>query len=522
MKRSVTGTHCFTSKYRSTSCLHPLPDSTSVRYFMKRISLVLPIFLVSLLVVLGLGQPSRAETAKHYTDLKFPPPPEVKVPDYTRFQLKNGMTVYLMEDHELPLVSGTALIHTGDRLEPADKVGLGVLTGAVMRSGGTQNHTPEQLNEILEQKAASVETGISLTSGGGGFNALSEDLPQVFDLFVEVLQQPTFLENRLAIEKVQLQGGISRRNDDPNGIVDREFEKLIYGNTSPYARTIEYATLDNISRADLVNFYQQYVRPSNMLLGIVGDFDSKQMRSLIESKFGAWNPPGQLKPPALPQVTQAKQGGIYFVDQPQLNQSYIQMGHLGGQLNSPDYAALSVMEDVLSGFGRRLFNEVRSRQGLAYSVAASWDAEYDYPGVFLASGETRSNATVPFITSVLKEIEKIRVQPISQTELAFAKDTSFNSFIFNFQDPAQTLSRLLRYEYYGYPKDFIFQYRKALEKVTIADVQRVAQTHLQPDKIVTLVVGNQKEIQPPLSSLGKPVTTLDITIPEPKKVDQVR
>ncbi|MBW4420819.1 MAG: insulinase family protein [Myxacorys californica WJT36-NPBG1] len=483
---------------------------------MKRRLLLLSAFLTSLLLFLGFGQPTRAETAKHYTELKFPPPPEVTVPDYTQFKLKNGMTVYLMEDHELPLVSGTALIRTGDRFEPGDKAGLALLTGSVMRSGGTQTHTPEQLNEILEQNAASVETGISITSGSANFNALSEDLPQVFDLFAEVLQQPVFAEDKLAVEKVQLQGGISRRNDSPDAIASREFAKLLYGDTSPYARTIEYATVDNISRSDLVKFYQQYFHPKNILLGIVGDFDSKQMRSRIESKFAAWNPPSQPVPP-LPSVSQAKQGGIYFVQQPQLNQSYIQMGHLGGQLNSPDYAALSVMEDVLSGFGRRLFNEVRSRQGLAYSVYASWDAEYDHPGIFLASGETRSDATVPFISSVMKEIEKIRTQPISQAELAFAKDTSLNSFIFNFRDPAQTLSRLLRYEYYGYPKDFIFKYRKDVQNVSIADVQRVAQKHLQPDKIVTIVVGNQKEIQPPLSSLGQQVTALDITIPAPKK-----
>lgn len=475
------------------------------------------LFVVALLFVLILVRPAIADTPKHYTELKFAPPPEVKVPDYTRFQLKNGMIVYLMEDHELPLVSGTAIVRTGDRLEPADKVGLATLTGAVLRSGGTQRHTPDQLNRLLEQRASAIETSIGTTAGTAGFNALTEDLPEVFDLFAEVIQQPAFAQERLAIEKVQLQGGISRRNDDPSEIVDREFDKLIYGNTSPYARTIEYTTLDNIKREDLVAFYRQSFRPNQMLLGIVGDFDSQKMRSLIEAKFGNWNPRVTAKAPTLPKVTQAKQGGIFFVNQPQLNQSYIQMGHLGGQFNSPDYPALSVMEDVLSGFGRRLFNEVRSRQGLAYSVYADWGAQFDFPGVFFASGETRSNATVPFIQSVLKEIDRIRKEPIAQSELGLAKDTVLNSFIFNFQDPGQTLSRLLRYEYYGYPKDFIFQYRKGVEKTSIADVQKVAQKYLQPNKIVTLIVGNEKEIQPPLSSLGQPVTAVDITIPPPKQ-----
>jgi zinc protease len=460
--------------------------------------------------------PAIAETPKHYTELKFSPPPEIRVPDYTRFQLKNGMTVYLMEDHELPLVSGTAIVRTGDRFEPANQIGLGELTGTVMRSGGTQKRTADQLNQLLEQRAAVIETGISTTAGSAGFNTLTEDLPEVFDLFAEVIQQPAFAPDKLAIAKVQLQGGIARRNDDPNGIVGREFQKLIYGNESPYARTVEYSTIANISRNDLIQFYQRSFRPNQILLGIVGDFDPKQMRSSIEAKFGTWNPQIQAIPTQLPPVSQAKQGGIFFVNQPQLNQSYIEMGHLGGQLNSPDYPALSVMEDVLSGFGRRLFNEVRSRQGLAYSVGASWSAQFDHPGVFIASGETRSQATVPFIQSVQKEIDRIRKEPISADELAFAKDTVLNSFIFNFQDPGQTLSRLLRYEYYGYPKNFIFQYRKAVEATTIADVQKAAQKYLQPEKLVTLVVGNEKEIQPSLSSLGQPVTAIDITIPKPQ------
>ncbi|MCY7322551.1 MAG: insulinase family protein [Phormidesmis sp. CAN_BIN36] len=484
------------------------------------ITLVFTFIVVPLVILLlTFALPASAETAKHYTDLKLAPAPEVKVPDYSRFQLKNGMVVYLMEDHELPLVSGTALIRTGDRFEPADQVGLAGLTGAVMRSGGTQKHSPEQLNQQLEQRAASIETGVGVTSGSAGFSALSEDLSEVFDLFAEVIQQPAFAPEKFNLAKLQTQGGIARRNDDPNGITGREFQKLLYGGESPYARVVEYATIENVSRDDLIRFYQRYFRPSNLLLGIVGDFDSKTMRSQIESKFGTWNPATTASNTDLPTVTQAKQGGIFSVDQPQLTQSYIQMGHLGGQLNSPDYPALSVMNEVLSGFGGRLFNEIRSRQGLAYSVYASWSPQFDFPGAFVAEGQTRSDATVPFIKSVLSELEKIRTQPVATRELDFAKDSVLNSFIFNFQDPSQTLSRLLRYEYFGYPKDFIFQYRKAIEATSIADIQRVAKTYLQPNKIVTLVVGNQKAIQPNLASLGQSVTAIDITIPQSKIVN---
>lgn len=467
-------------------------------------------------LLLTLNFASVAQGARHYTELNFPPLPEIKIPKYTRYVMDNGLVVYLMENHELPLVSGTAVFHTGDRLEPSEKVGLAELTGSVMRTGGTKQHSPDELNQLLEQRAASVESGIGTAEGSASFSALTEDTDMVLSLFAEVIREPVFAQDKLDLAKTKLRGGIARRNDSPNSIASREFEKLVYGSTSPYGRIVEYATLDNIKREDLVGFYQKYFHPNNMILGLEGDFDTQAMRELIQKKFGDWKPDGQLKKPELPSVQAAHQGGIFFINQPQLTQSSVLLGHLGGQRNSPDYAPLSVLNGVLNGFGGRLFNEVRSRQGLAYSVYGYWNAQYDYPGVFLAGGQTRSQATVPFIQGVLNEIKRIRTEPVTPAELAYAKDSTLNSFIFNFQDPAQTLSRLIRYEYYGYPSDFIFRLRRGVEATTAEDVQRVAKKYLQPDNIVTLVVGNAATIQPPLTSLSTNVTSVDITIPGPK------
>ncbi len=483
----------------------------------SKLFLAVLLVVVMLLAILVRVPAMAVTTAKHYTELEFPPLPELELPEYTRFQLDNGIVVYLMEDRELPLVGGRALFRTGSRFEPANQVGLAGLTGIVMRAGGTSQRPPEEINELLEQKAAAVETSIGDTVGSARFSCLTEDLETVFGVFSEVIHEPVFAEEKLELAKQQWRGAIARRNDEPESIAAREFLKLIYGQDSPYASTVEYETLNNISQQDLIDFYKKYFHPENMILGIVGDFDMKQMRSLITDKFGDWQPSTKAVKSPLPTVTQEQVGEIFFVKQPQLTQSYIQIGHLGGKLDSPDYTALSVMNGVLNGIGGRLFNNIRSRQGLAYSVSAYWSAEYDYPGVFIAAGETRSDATVPFIESLNQEIERIRSQPITEEELSHAKDSTLNSFIFNFQEPAQTLSRLVRYEYYDYPEDFIFRYRQELEKITVEDVQRVAQKYLQPEKMVTLVVGNQEAIQPPLSSLGDDIkiTSIDITIPEP-------
>ncbi|MFN5592596.1 MAG: M16 family metallopeptidase [Aphanizomenon sp.] len=481
--------------------------------FSKKQRFVFTLVTVVACLLLNLNFSWAITTAKHYNELKFPPLSTIKLPKYERYILENGLVVYLMEDHELPLVTGTAIIRTGSRWEQGEKAGLASLVGSTLRSGGTQKHSANELNEILEQRAASVETDMGETAASASFEALSEDIEMAFGLFTEVLREPAFAPEKLDLEKTQIRGAIARRNDNPNSIASRELRKLIYGKNSPYARTVEYATLDKISRDDLLKFYQQYFHPNNIILGIVGDFNPQKMRSLIQAKFGDWKPNSDLAKIPLPQVTQANLGGVYFVNQPQLTQSSVLIGHLGGQFDNPDYPALDVMNDILNGFGGRLFNELRSRQGLAYSVYGIWNPRFDYPGTFVAGGQTRTETTVQFIKSLETEIKRLQTQTVTTKELNRAKDSTLNSFVFNFQDPSQTLSRLMRYEYYGYPADFLFRYQKAINSTTVADVKRVAGKYLKPENLVTLVVGNQKSMKSPLTNLAAKMTTIDITIP---------
>ena len=484
----------------------------------KKVFTWLGLTLLTTMLVLAANLPAKAQTPKHYTDLNFPPLPEVTLPEYDRYQLANGMTVYLIQDRKLPLVKGSAIIRTGSRLEPANEVGLAAITGITIRSGGTKQHPADRLNQLLEQKAASVETSISNSSGSASFNALSEDLDTVFPLFAEVIQDPAFAADKIELTKTQLKGNIARRNDSPGDIASREFRKLIYGENSPYARTVEYQTLDNVSRQDVINFYQKYFRPDRTILGIVGDFEPRQIKALIEEYFGDWKAQTKEKEEIIiPKATQKYTDGVYFVDRRDLTQSNILLGHIGGQISSEDYPALSVMNGLLNGDGGRLYDDIRSRQGLAYSVYGYWSPKYDYPGMFIAGGQTKSESTVPFIKSILKEVDTIRNNSIEPEELEFAKESILNSFVFNFEKPGQTLARLMRYEYYGYPDDFIFKYQRAVKATTIKDIQRVAQKYLAPDRIVTLVVGNKDQIKPSLTQLDRNVKLVDISIPQPSR-----
>jgi zinc protease len=479
---------------------------------------LLALATLGLVLTLSWAAPASALTARHYADLDFPHLGEVVIPDYERYELPNGMVVYLMEDHDLPLVKGSLTFRAGSFLDPSDQVGLAEITGAAMRLGGTTTYSPDALNEALEQRAASVETSLDTTVGSASFNTLSEDLDDVFAFFADVMRHPAFSEDKVELIKTQIGGRIARRNDDPDDVATREFSKLIYGGQSPYARTIEYADLEHISRQDVIDFYQSAVQPQGSILGIVGDFDPTQMKALIARAFGDWSPPAASKASTaeLPVATQ-QHSGIYLVDQPQLTQSYVHIGHLGGQLDNPDHAPLSILNEVLNGFGGRLFNDIRSRQGLAYVVYAYWSPKYDYPGLFIGGGQTRSEATVPFIQSMMKEIERVCQEPISAQELQYAKDAVLNSFVFNFATPEQTLSRLIRYEYYGYPSDFVFQFQKALEETTVEQVLQAAKANLKPEQLLTIVVGNTAAINPPLSALSSSatITPVDISIPKP-------
>jgi zinc protease len=475
-------------------------------------------FLTIPLLLLGLsfytGSAEAKVMPKHYADLTFAELPEVKIPEYQRVELDNGMIVYLMEDHELPLVSGRLMTRTGGRLEPAKQTGLASIVGEVMRTGGTQKHDADMLNQMLEQRAASVEVSIEDSFSNASFSALSEDLTDVFGLFAEVLREPVFAQEKIDFAKNQRAGSIARRNDDPDSIGGREFNKLIYGAESPYARVQEYSTLANIDRDHVLQFYKQYFHPNCMILGVVGDFDSAAMLELIKAKFGDWPmKPGAVKP-EVPGASQVQPSGFFLVDQPQLTQSTVQIGHIGGRLDDPDVFSLLVMNEALNSFGGRLFNEVRSRQGLAYSVYAVWSAKYDVPGLFVSGGQTRSETTAAFIKAIKTELERVRQEPLAEAEIQRAKDSILNSFVFNFDEPSDTLSRLMRYEYYSYPEDYIFQYQNAVKEMTAEKVQAAAKKHLKPEQLVTIVVGNAKEIQSLLKDLG-PSTPVDVTIPPP-------
>ena len=458
------------------------------------------------------GQPSA-----DYRALKFPPLREVKVPEPVFFTLANGMRVFLLEDHELPLISGSAMVRTGNLFDPSDKRGLADLTGSTMRSGGTRLKSGDALDEELESVAASVEASIGESNGSLAFSCLKENADQVMAIFRDVLTQPEFRQDKVDLAKTQARSGISRRNDDAAGIASREFASTVYGRETPWGWTIEYEHIDRIERADMVRFHERYFFPKNVIVAIYGDFSAVAMKAKLTSLFGGWTAE-QLPVPPFPAMERVKHPGIFLAERDDVTQTFFEIGHLGGLLNEKDYPALQVAANILgSGFSSRLVQMVRTKLGYAYAVSAGWGAGYASPGAFQINGSTKSASTTDTIRVIRHEVEKMRAAQVTAEELKIAKDSVLNSFVFSFDRPSKTLNRMVVYEYFGYPKDFLFQYQKAVERVTAEDVLLVAKERFRPEDFTIVAVGNPTEFgKDALTALKIPVQNIDLTIPKPK------
>ena len=459
------------------------------------------------------AQGNSSNAAEPWKKIPVPPLHDFKPEQPKKVVLANGLMIFLAEDHELPFINGSILIRGGSRDEPADKVGLVSLYGQTWRTSGTATRSGDALDEALALKAARVETGGGLATTSLRWSSFKQDFDTVFASAQDVLLHPQFKADKLALAKRQLATGISRRNDDAAGIAGREAAMIAYGDKSPYARETEYSTIGAVQLSDLEAWHRRTVVPNNIIVAVAGDFDAAAMEKKLRAAFEPLKPGDAL--PKLSTTFRDPKPGVYFVDKTDVNQSNVYIVGLGTERNNPDFYALSVMNEVFSGgFGSRVFQSVRTRLGLAYSVFGSYGASYDHPGMFVVGASTKSQSTVAATKAMLEEIDRLKKVPPTPAELQSAKDQELNSFIFNYDSREKTLNEQVTLALYGYPSDFLEKYKAGIEKVTAADVTRVANKYVDQNKLAIVVVGNNAEFGTPLSGLGS-VTNLDIAIPPP-------
>ena len=469
--------------------------------------LVLP-----LLALLASG-PVRAQVERP-SELAFPPVPEFEVPVPTRVELDNGMVVILLEDHELPLVDAMARIRTGSRSEAPEKVGLASIAGTVMRTGGTEAMSGDEIDDFLENRAASVETGIGTDAGTASMTCLVQDLPEVLDLFADVLRRPVFAEDRIDVAMAQARTAVARQNDNPQGILFRELGEVVYGEESPYARNPTYATLAAIDRRDLLDWHARFYHPNNVVLGLVGDFETEEMLALVRRVFGDWER-GPEAPEAVGGWAERPAPGVYFVAKNDVTQSNIALGHLGIRRDAEDYYAVEVLNELFSGgFASRLVSVVRSQKGLAYAVSGAVGSDWDHPGMTRLWMSTKVETTGAGIEALLEEARRLTSEPPTEEEIAKAKQRILSSFVFNSDSTRKILGQQLTYEYYGYPLDWLDRYAEGIGSVTVDEVRKAAGDRIHPEELAILVVGPGEGMDRPLSEFGE-VTTVDVAIPPP-------
>ena len=450
----------------------------------------------------SVGKPE-SEGAKIVSGFKFKSlnfvPPKVD-----RVVLENGMILYLLEDHDLPIFNITARIRTGAIYEPQEKAGLASLTGYVIRSGGTVSMPPDKMNEELEFMAVSVETAIDRESGSANLSTLRKDIDKSLKIFADVLMNPAFPEDKIRMRKDEVVESIRRENDNPAQIAQREFRKIMYDSKHPYSRKVEgtLESIEKITRDDMITFHKKYFHPNNIILGISGDFNKDEIVKKLNTVFAGWKKE-EIQFPEVPKVDSRFEKAVFYVYK-DINQANVIMGHQGIHRKSPDYFPVMIMNFILGGgsFTARIPGRIRSDEGLAYSAYSAFQTARDI-GIFFVSCQTKLESTNRAISIALEELEKIRKSPIDKAELAQAKETFMNQFVFRFTTSASIVGQKVDIEYEELPLNYLETYLDNVQAVTHEDVQRVARKYLHPDEIKILVVGDKEKFDKPLDSFGK-------------------
>ena len=433
------------------------------------------------------GIPARPEQLE-FDPIEFDPPDPA---DY-RHELPNGAVAYLVEDHQLPLVRVSAIIRGGGYLTPRDSWGLAQMTGAQMRAGGTKSLSAQELDEELAFLASDVGTSFGDTSGSAGMSCLRANLDRTLELYFDVLKNPAFDRQRFELAVAQSLQGMERRNDDTNGIASREYRRLMRGDDHFSTWQTTKPSIESITIEKMREFHQTYLHPSSFIFSVSGDFDTQEMLDKLgEAMEADW--PAKSKPriPEIPEPSHRPKPGVYMVQKGGVNQSRIQMGHLGIERSNPDHIAVSIMNYILGGGGfiSRITQRVRSDEGLAYSAGSSFSAGTYYPGTFTAGFQSQNQRCAQATGIVLEELRRIREQPVTEEELDVAKNYVIEIFPRFFATAGQIAGTFASDELTEREPGYWQKYRDRVAAVTPDDILRVSQTYLKPDQLVILGVG---------------------------------
>lgn len=462
-------------------------------------------FALSFVFLTAFSGGLRAEES-NWTALEKTPLPEIHVPKIDRITLDNGLQLLMLQDHELPVVRGFLYVRTGALYDPPDKLGLAAMTGKLLREGGTLKRPPERFEAELAAVGADIESEITREFGAIGFKCLKEDLPKVLELLFEMLREPAFDAKKLELVRLQMLEQLRRQNDDPGKIAVREFPKLLYGKDSVWARTTTPAMLKSLTREDVLGFYKKYFFPDRIILAVSGDFSKQALVKRVEALTKDW--PKSSEPLPVPVPVEKRFSAGQTLIPKSADQATLILGHFGDKRFNPDKFALMLLNDILGGEAlvSRLGKRVRSTLGLAYGIYSRFGLETDY-GVFFIMAQTQAKNAKRVLAESRRILEEIR-RPgsVTQAELDFYKQSLLNSLYSEYEPRYNFAKDEARFAYYGYPPNYLELFRQNIEKVTLADIQRVAEQYLKPEFLQVLVVGDPKEVGPIPGARVVPIT----------------
>jgi predicted Zn-dependent peptidase len=439
------------------------------------------------------------------------PAPVLKVPPIQKRALANGLPVWVVEMHEVPVVDVTLIVKSGASADPPGSFGLASLT-ADMLDEGAGARTALELADAIDFLGASLSTGSGFDASNVRLHALLSKLDQALPLMADVALRPTFPQNELDRVRTSRITSIVQARDSPATLASLAFPRMLWGLSHRYGTSGggTESSLKEMTVSDLKAFHGRFYQPANAHLLVVGDITADAATSKLNQAFGAWktvSPVPKLQLPAAPQHGPRQ---VYLVDKPGAAQSQIRIGWIGVPRNTPDYFPLTVLNTILGGsFTSRLSQNLREQHGYAYGASSGFDMRLG-AGPFTASAGVQTDKTAESLAEFFKELDGIH-QPIPADELARAKNLEALGFPSAFETTTGMAGRLTELVIYGLPETYFNEYVPKIQAVTAADVKRVADQYLQTNRFAVVVVGDLSKIEQPVraANLG-PVKVVSI------------
>lgn len=440
------------------------------------------------------------------------PAPSLRLPAIQKHRLSNGLNVWIVEHHEVPLAQVNLIVRSGSDADPIGKFGVGSLAAAMLDEGAGSRSALE-LADALEFLGANLATTSSFDYSAVRMSVPVSKLGDALPLMADVALRPTFPAAELDRLRKERLTSLLQARDNPAALIQLAFPRVVYGPTHRYGTSATGLppAIESFTVADLRAFYTAHYRPDNATLLVVGDVTPASMLAQLEKAFGGWKAAGMAPLVAeVPNAPQLKARQIFIVDKPEAAQSQIRIGWVGVPRSTPDYAALQVLNTILGGsFTSRLNDNLRERNGYAYGASSNFDTRLS-AGPFFASAGVQSDKTAEALKEFFNELNGI-LEPVPAEELNKAKNYVALGFPGEFETTGDLARKLEELVAYNLPDDTFTSFVAAVSKVTSQDLQRLTARYIQPDKMAVVIVGDRKSIEAPIRQLNlAPITFLPI------------